>query len=137
MFRRANRYELERRDMGKTQRSNETEVCWVKRLCRYRGRFIRYQIREGFWLLPVTVNEHSKMTLNGLFNGWWFTVNDISVFIIWCLSYFDIKENAIDQMDPAQIKKFAQDLQKQTDTVIFCIEHHHDYFIIIKEFITP
>ena len=31
-------------------------------------------------------------------------------------------------MDAAQIKKFAQDLQKQTDTVIFCIEHHHhDY----------
>lgn len=28
-------------------------------------------------------------------------------------------------MDPAQIKKFAQDLQKQTDTVIFCNEHHH------------
>ena len=76
------------------------------------------------------------MTLNGLFNGWWFTVNDIIVFIIWCLSYFDIKENAIDQMDPAQIKKFAQDLQKQTDTVIFCIEHHHDYFIIMKPFIS-
>ena len=31
-------------------------------------------------------------------------------------------------MDAAQIKKFAQDLQKQTDTVIFRIEHHHhDY----------
>ena len=31
-------------------------------------------------------------------------------------------------MDAAQIKKFAQDLQKQTDTVIFCIaHHHHDY----------
>ena len=31
-------------------------------------------------------------------------------------------------MDAAQIKKFAQDLQKQTDTVIFCIEHnHHNY----------
>ena len=39
-------------------------------------------------------------------------------------------------MDPAQIKKFAQDLQKQTDTVIFCIEHHHDYFIIMKPFIS-
>jgi len=30
-------------------------------------------------------------------------------------------------MDAAQIKKFAQDLQKQTDTVIFCIEHHHHH----------
>ena len=29
-------------------------------------------------------------------------------------------------MDAAQIKKFALDLQKQTDTVIFCIEHHHE-----------
>ena len=55
------------------------------------------------------------------FNGQWFTVNDIILFVIWCLSYFDIKENAIDQMDAAQIKKFALDLQKQTDTVNYIL----------------
>ena len=33
-------------------------------------------------------------------------------------------------MDPAQIKKFAQDLQKQTDTVIFCNDHSSLWAII-------